>query len=156
MIFGIIIEDIDVSKLYIMIGNPLIINKKYACSIKSLWNAISNPDAMKDWYFDLKNFELVKGNVFEFYAGEYLHECEIIEIALYHKLVYTWNYPLYEGESKVNFILTSINDNETELQLVHEGIASFPHDDPNFSRSSYEAGWEELLEIGLREYVEVI
>jgi len=138
-----------------MIGNPLKITKEYNCSIKELWNAITNPEVMKDWYFELDGFELEKGNQFEFYAGEYLHHCEIKEIFLYHKLVYSWNYPLYQGESQVSFILHPINDDKsTQLELIHEGIASFPQDDPNFSRNSFEAGWEELLGIALKDYLE--
>lgn len=39
-----------------MIGNLIIIEKQYNCSIEALWNAISKPDAMKDWYFDVKDF----------------------------------------------------------------------------------------------------
>ncbi|MBQ0148944.1 MAG: SRPBCC domain-containing protein [Flavobacteriaceae bacterium] len=139
-----------------MLGNPLTITKEYKCSIKELWNAITNPEALKDWYFDLKGFELVQGNEFEFYAGKYLHHCEIKEIFLYHKLTYSWTYPMYEGNSQVTFIINPINDDQTtQLELVHEGIASFPQDDSNFSRASFEAGWEELLELMLRQYVEV-
>lgn len=139
-----------------MIGNPLIIEKQYNCTIEVLWNAISNPKAMKEWYFDVKGFELEVGNQFEFYAGEYLHECRIEDIFLYHKLVYTWTYPIYEGESEVTFLINPDKEfeNYSQLKLIHDGIASFPQDDANFSRNSFEAGWEELLEISLREYVE--
>lgn len=139
-----------------MIGNPLIIEKQYNCTIEVLWNAISNPNAMKEWYFDVKGFELEVGNQFEFYAGEYLHECRIEDIFLYHKLVYTWTYPIYEGESEVTFLINPDKEfeNYSQLKLIHDGIASFPQDDANFSRNSFEAGWEELLEISLREYVE--
>lgn len=138
-----------------MIGNPLTITKEYKCTVKELWYAISNPAALKDWFFEVKNFELEHDHVFEFYAGEYLHVSQIKEIYLYHKLAYTWNYPMYEGESLVTFTINPINDEEkTQLILTHEGIASFPVDDPNFSRNSFEAGWEELLEISLRNYVE--
>ena len=139
-----------------MIGNPLIIEKQYNCTIEVLWNAISNPKAMKEWYFDVKGFELEVGNQFEFYAGEYLHECRIEDIFLYRKLVYTWTYPIYEGESEVTFLINPDKEfeNYSQLKLIHDGIASFPQDDANFSRNSFEAGWEELLEISLREYVE--
>ncbi|RLZ09102.1 SRPBCC family protein [Faecalibacter macacae] len=139
-----------------MIGNPLIIEKQYNCTIEVLWNAISNPNAMKEWYFDVKGFELEVGNQFEFYAGEYLHECRIEDVFLYHKLVYTWTYPIYEGESEVTFLINPDKEfeNYSQLKLIHDGIASFPQDDANFSRNSFEAGWEELLEISLREYVE--
>ena len=138
-----------------MTGNPIIITKRYNCSIEVLWNAISNPNAMKDWYFDVKGFELEVGNKFEFYADEYLHECTIVDIFLYHKLSYLWIYPFYDGESKVTFNLHTVeNENLTELELVHEGVASFPQDDANFSRNSFEAGLEDILEIALREYVE--
>lgn len=139
-----------------MTGNPIIITKQYNCSIEVLWNAISNPIAMKNWYFDVKGFELEVGNTFEFYAGEYLHECTIVDLFLYHKLSYLWQYPFHEGDSKVTFNLYSVEEDKlTELKLIHEGIASFPQDDSNFSRNSFEAGWEELLEISLRKYVEV-
>ncbi|WP_322969890.1 SRPBCC domain-containing protein [Faecalibacter sp. LW9] len=138
-----------------MIGNTVTKTKEYKCTIKELWYALTNPDALKDWFFEVKGFELVQGDVFEFYAGKYLHECEIKDIFLYHKLIFSWRYPIYPGESTVTFILNPINDGEkTQLELIHDGIATFPANDPYFSYASFEAGWEEVLEIALREYVE--
>lgn len=138
-----------------MIGNTVKITKEYKCTIKELWYALTNPLALNDWFFEVKGFELVQGNKFEFYAGEYLHECEIKEIYLYHKLIYSWMYPVYEGESTVTFVINPINDDKTtQLELIHEGIATFPQDDPNFTLGSFEAGWKELLEISLKNYVE--
>lgn len=137
-----------------MVGNPIIINEVYNCSIKKLWNALTNPDALNDWYFDLKDFRLEEGAEFEFYGGKYLHHCKIVEIVLYRKLAYTWEYPLYEGNSLVTFDLSAIDEEYAQLQVTHEGIASFPTDDVNFSRNSFEAGWNELIRIALKAYVE--
>ena len=138
-----------------MTGNPIVINEIYECSIKKLWNALTNPEAMRDWYFEINELELEKGFEFEFYAGKYLHHCVIKEVNLYKKLIYTWSYPMYEGYSIVEFDLNAISDEFTQLVFTHEGIVSFPIDDPNFSRNSFEAGWNELLRIALKAYVEI-
>lgn len=137
-----------------MIGNPIVINEIYECSIKKIWYALTNPDAMRDWFFDIEDFKLEKGAAFEFYAGKYLHHCVIRDVNLYNKLVYSWTYPMYEGYSEVTFELNSIDENFTQLTFFHEGIVSFPKEDSNFSRNSFEAGWNELLRIALKAYVE--
>ena len=137
-----------------MIGNPIIITEIYECSIEKLWNALTNPEAMRDWYFDIKEFKLEKGFEFEFYADKYLHHCVIREVNLYNKLIYSWTYPMYEGYSEVIFEFNAISENFSQLTLLHEGFVSFPTEDPNFSRSSFEAGWNELLRISLKAYVE--
>ena len=138
-----------------MIGNPLIIKKEFRCSIEMLWNAISNSSAIRNWFFEVTDFELKEGESFEFYAGKYLHTCTITDVFLYHKLSYTWEYPLYEGMSMVIFEIHTISpDQLVSLELTHQGIASFPQDIDDFKRSSFEASWEDVLENGLRKYVE--
>ena len=112
---------------------------------------------LNQWYFDIDKFEPIVGFEFEFYGGSYLHQCKIVEIDTNQKIAYTWKYPIYEGDSLVAFELKEIEDilgNQTQLILTHEGVETFPPDDPNFSRTSFEAGWNEIIRISLKNYIE--
>ena len=50
--------------------------------------------------------------------------------------------------------IEDILGNQTKLILTHEGVETFPPDDPNFSRASFEAGWKEIISISLKNYIE--
>jgi uncharacterized protein YndB with AHSA1/START domain len=130
----------------------------YNTTIRKLWQALTDKDQMKIWYFDLKEFRPEKGFKFQFSGGDenvqYLHECEILEVNPPHKLSYSWRYPDYEGYSVVTFELTEEAADKTRLKLTHEGIGSFPKDDPNFAVESFTQGWNFILGDSLKNYIE--
>lgn len=140
-----------------MSAQPVIIKEIFEAPIDKLWFALTNKEAFDKWYFDIDKFEAIVGFEFEFYGGSYLHHCKIVEVETNQKIAYTWSYPVYEGDSLVTFELTEIEDvlgNQTQLILTHEGIETFPPDDSNFSRASFEAGWNEIIRISLKNYIE--
>ncbi len=122
--------------------------------IQKVWEALTDSKAMKEWYFDIDDFRPEVGHTFEFYGGAYLHRCTVLEVVKYRKLVYSWSYPLYTGESIVHFLVDMLDEETTEVTLLHQGIESFPADDSNFSMASFHAGWEEIIHLGLKKYVE--
>ena len=140
-----------------MSATPVEIIEIFDVSIDKVWNALTTKKAFDKWYFDIENFEPKVDYEFEFYGGSYLHQCKIVEVELNHKLVYTWKYPLYDGDSVVTFILEELTDEivpQTKLTLIHDGIETFPPEDHNFSRDSFEAGWTEIIRISLKNYLE--
>lgn len=115
-----------------MEAKPLIVKNTYSATIDKVWNAITNKDQMKAWYFDLKEFKPQKGFKFQF----------------------TGENPDYAGQSVVTFELSKESETKTNITLTHDGLDSFPKDDPNFSLASFTAGWNFILGESLKKYLE--
>ncbi|HLF35608.1 MAG TPA: SRPBCC domain-containing protein [Cyclobacteriaceae bacterium] len=136
---------------------PVRVEKTYNASVEKVWKAITDKDQMKQWYFDLSEFKPVVGFEFEFKGqgskGEqYTHHCRITEVVPLKRLTYSWAYEGYEGTSQVTFELFA-EGNKTTLRLTHKGLHTFP-DHPDFARSSFNAGWTELITILLQKFLE--
>jgi len=141
-----------------MEAKPLIVERIYNAAIEKVWKALTDRNQMKQWYFDLAEFKPEKGFKFSFIAGEdekkYLHECEVLVADPPNKLSYSWRYPDYAGYSVVTFELFNEGDKKTRVKLSHQGIDSFPKDDPDFTLGSFTKGWNSLLGDSLKKYVE--
>jgi uncharacterized protein YndB with AHSA1/START domain len=141
-----------------MSTQPFTIERTYNAPIEKVWSAITDKDQMKKWYFDLAEFKPVVGFEFQFYGqghkGEqYLHLCKITELIPGKKIAYSWTYDKYEGYSVVSFELFSEGD-KTRLKLTHEGLETFPANNPDFAKESFSAGWTELIGTSLKNFVE--
>ena len=113
---------------------------------------------MKQWYFDLADFKPNVGFEFQFYGqghkGErYLHLCRITEAVKNKKLSYTWKYDGFPGESLVTFDLADASG-KTKLTLTHSGLETFPADNPDFAKESFNGGWTQLIGTSLKKFVE--
>lgn len=123
-----------------------------------IWEALTDKDEMKKWYFDLKEFKAVPGFEFQFEGGPedriYVHECRIIEVIPLKKLSYTWKYKGYEGNTLVTFELFEEGEN-TRLKLTHEGLESFSvNNNPDFDRTNFEGGWTHIIGTSIKDYLE--
>ena len=141
-----------------MEAKPLIVERTYNAPIQKVWRAITDRDQMKEWYFELKEFKAEKGFKFQFTGGDenvqYLHECEVLVVDPPHKLSYSWRYPEYNGYSVVTWELFEEGEQKTRLRLTHEGLDSFPKNNPNFAITSFTEGWNFILGDSLKSYVE--
>lgn len=141
-----------------MSPQPLIVERIYQSSIKNVWEALTDKDQMKVWYFDLEEFKPELGFEFQFLGGgddqKFLHICKIVEINPYIKLSYSWRYDGYPGQSVVTFELFEMDENETRLKLTHIGLESFPQNTKNFAVNSFEEGWKFILGQSLSNYIE--
>jgi uncharacterized protein YndB with AHSA1/START domain len=135
---------------------PFVIERTYNAPVDKVWQAITDKNKMKQWYFDLKEFKPEVGFEFQFIGGSkeksYLHLCKIIEVIPGKKLTHTWTYDSYPGESFVTFELFDEGDN-TRLKLTHVGLETFPAE-PDFARTSFEKGWTHIIGKSLKEYLE--
>lgn len=125
---------------------------------KDVWRALTEKELMKQWYFDLAGFKAEVGFIIEFTGGEeggvqYLHRCEIIEVIPEQKLTHTWSYVGYEGISYLTFELFDEGEN-TRLKLTHSGIETFPADVKDFAFHNFENGWNHIINISLKEFLE--
>jgi len=140
-----------------MEAKPFVIERTLDAPVKKVWAAITEKNQMKQWYFDLAAFEPKVGFEFSFVGGspeeEYTHHCRITEVVEFKKISYTWRYENYPGESEVTFELFEEGD-QTKIKLTHRGLETFPANKKDFARSSFEAGWTEIIGKSLTEYVE--
>lgn len=124
---------------------------------EKVWDAITNPQTMKIWYFAISDFNLAIGNQFSFYESdrkEYLHTGEIIKVEQNKILQHTWNHPEQsKGSSTVTWTIAEIENNKVEVTLTHEGVESFADAGPNFTPANYQMGWDALVKTNLRNYL---
>ena len=136
---------------------PFTIERTYNAPIARVWQALTDKDEMKQWYFDLKEFKPEVGFKFQFWGGDekkkYLHLCEITEVVPNKKLTYSWRYDGYTGESFVTFELSPEGD-KTRLKLTHEGLETFPADESALARKNFESGWNQIIGTSLKEFLE--
>ena len=122
-----------------------------------VWEALTNTEIMKVWYFDISNFKLAVGSEFSFYEGdkkEYLHEGEILKVEQNVLLQHTWKHPQQsKGSSIVTWEIEESGDNKVKVTLSHEGLENFADGGPNFAPANYEMGWNAIVKTNLRNYL---
>jgi uncharacterized protein YndB with AHSA1/START domain len=137
---------------------PFEIERTFDAPVNIVWNAITNKDEMKKWYFDLEEFEPEIGFKFQF-AGTgsdgtvYIHLCEVTELIPGRKLTHSWRYEGIEGMSYVTWELHPEAE-KTRLKLTHAGLETFPQNKPDFARESFAAGWTQIVATNLLKYLE--
>ena len=140
-----------------MRNEPFVIERIYNAPIEKVWQAITNKNAMKQWYFEIEKFEPEVGFEFLFYGEnegrKYTHHCKIKEVIFQKKLSYSWQYEGYEGDSLVTFELFD-EGSSTRLRLTHEGLEIFPINNTDFAKESFAAGWTYIIGKSLKEFAE--
>ncbi|GAB3928990.1 SRPBCC family protein [Mucilaginibacter myungsuensis] len=139
-------------------SEPLIVERVLNAPATKIWEALSDINKIKQWYFQLEEFKAEVGFTFEFEGGDetqvYLHRCVITEVIPGKKLAYTWAYPeFHKGESEVSFELFPEGD-RTLVRITHVGLENFPSHLPSFARESFNGGWNHILGISLKDFVE--
>lgn len=134
----------------------VLIEELFDAPASRVWNALTDKDEMKVWYFDLENFIPEKGFQFSFKGGpspekQYTHLCEITEVVHQQRLVYSWRYDGYPGISHVSFEL-HMRGEKTLLRLKHSGLDSFG-DNPDFAVRNFAEGWDDIIHRSLKAYL---
>ncbi len=129
----------------------MIIEQSYNAPVSKVWQALTVPEQMKQWYFDIPYFKPMVDFEFSF-IGEnegrkFTHLCKIIEVIDERKLSYSWRYKDYVGTSIVNFELSE-EGMGTKLRLVHEGLETFPKT-KDFAKENFFMGWTQLHGLNL-------
>jgi uncharacterized protein YndB with AHSA1/START domain len=134
----------------------VIIERTFNAAVTRVWEALTNVDQMRQWYFDLKEFRPEIGFEFDFVVehegNTYHHLCKVAEVIPQQKIAYTWRYKGEPGNSLVTFELFPEGDN-TRLKLTHTGIETFPAT-PAYARKNFEAGWTAIIGSELKQFVE--
>ena len=138
---------------------PLIIERTYNAPPETVWQAITDRDQMKLWYFDIKDFKPEVGYEFQFDAGDdkktYRHLCKVTEVVKGKKITYSWRYDGYEGNSFVTWELFA-EGNKTRLKLTHAGLETFPASNPDLAKENFAKGWTSIVGTSLPNYLEKI
>lgn len=134
------------------------VSVKVDAPAEKVWNAITDKEQMKQWYFDISDFELGEHKTFNFFepgdAKKFHHHCEILEVIPNKKLKHSWTYPDYTHDRTIVKWELQPEDNGTLIKLTHKGLENFDHLGADFRKESYEAGWNEIVTKNLKEFVE--
>lgn len=136
---------------------PFVIEQTYNAPIQKVWEAITDNNKMKEWYFKLEDFKPEVGFSFTFEGGSkektYTHICRITEVIPGRKLTHSWQYEGYPGESYVTWELYD-EDGKTRLKLTHTGLETFPQNNKDFAKESFSKGWTYITGTSLANYLE--
>ncbi|MGN6211102.1 SRPBCC family protein [Parafilimonas sp.] len=95
-----------------MNNKDLVVERLLHATIDRVWKAISKPEELRHWFFNLKEFKPEVGFQFSFTAGhkeqvQYTHITEVIPLK---RLSYSWRYEGYPGISTVIIELLERNE----------------------------------------------
>jgi len=137
-------------------GDAVIVERTLNAPIGQVWEALTDVNEMRQWYFDLKEFKPEVGFEFEFaveHEGNFYHHlCRVTEVVPQKRIAYTWRYKGEPGNSLVTIELLAGGD-KTRLKLTHTGIETFPKT-PAYARKNFEAGWTAIIGTELKQFVE--
>lgn len=127
---------------------PVVTERTLQVTVERLWQALTDKNQLRQWFFDLDDFKPEVGFRFRFpgtgHKGEqYMHICEVTDIVPFRRLQFSWRYEGYTGYSIVNIELGERND-QSWIRLSHHGLESFPKS-PDFSSESFQGGWNEII-----------
>ncbi|RWY50883.1 SRPBCC family protein [Mucilaginibacter gilvus] len=137
---------------------PLIVERTLNAPASKVWEALTDNEKMKQWYFKLESFEPRVGFEFSF-AGQgstgekHTHLCRVTAVEPEKKLSYTWRYEGFPGDSEVSFELFP-EDDKTLVRITHTGLETMPQNGPDFAVSSFSKGWNYILGESLKKFVE--
>jgi uncharacterized protein YndB with AHSA1/START domain len=138
------------------VAEAIVMERTFNAPVGKVWQALTDVDQMRQWYFDLKEFRPEVGFKFEFVVehegNSYHHLCKVAEVIPQKRIAYTWRYKGEPGNSLVTFELFGEGE-KTRLRLTHEGIESFPKA-PAYARKNFEAGWTAIIGSELKRFVE--
>jgi uncharacterized protein YndB with AHSA1/START domain len=140
-----------------MTAQPFTIERTYHAPVAKVWKALTDKDQMKDWYFNIAEFEPEVGFKFQFKGGDekntYLHLCRILEVVPNKKLSHTWSYEGQPEETVVTWELFEDGQN-TRVKLTHEGLEKIAHHGPAFAANNFAEGWKYITGTSLKEFLE--
>ena len=139
-----------------MDNDPIAITCTINASPDRVWQALTDKEQMKKWYFEIPDFRAEPGFEFQFSGGDgtktFVHLCRITAVVPQHKLSHTWRYEGERGNSLVSFELFP-EGNNTRVKLTHTGLETFPRK-PEFAVENFRAGWKSIIENSLKNFVE--
>ncbi len=140
-------------------NTPVVVEQSFNQSVETVWNALTQINLMKKWYFDnIPDFKPIVGFKTQFNVTsttrDFLHYWKITEVIPMKKISYEWTFDGINGVGLVTFELSQEN-NATLLRLTSEGLETFPEDIPEFTYESCLGGWNYFIKERLTEFLTV-
>lgn len=139
-------------------NEPIIVMQLLNAPIEQIWEALTNVEQMRQWYFNvIPNFQPKVSFKTSFLitneGRNFTHNWKVTEVIPNTKISYTWTFDEYPGES-ISIFELSKKEHKTLLTVTSEIIKDFPSDIPEFKRESGVAGWEYLIKESLLKFLE--
>lgn len=131
---------------------------RYRVSRKTIWEAITDPDELEQWFFKVHNFNLERGCEFDFFEpggyNKYYHVCRILDFKRRQFLRYSLTYPNFSrGVSIVTWKIRSAFKG-TRVILIHSHLESYSDAGMDFHPDNFRHGWNQVLGKALKDFVE--
>ncbi len=140
-----------------MNNEPVKVETTIDVPVAHVWKALTDKEEMNAWYFSLEEFKAEPGFEFSFEGGNdharYMHVCKVLEAIPNQVLKHSWSYDGYAGNSFVTWHLFNEGD-AARVLLTHEGLETFPDDQPDFARNNFVEGWNAIVRSSLKNYLE--
>lgn len=138
--------------------NNVIVKERVNAPVEKVWNAITNKDDMKVWYFDIPDFAPVMHQEFSFYEPgnekKYHHYGEVLEVIPNKKLKHSWSYPDISKEKTIVKWELEEDGDGTVVTLTHKGLENLEHLGDDFATKNFEKGWTEIVNSSLKNFLE--
>jgi len=139
--------------------SPIIIEQKYNANAEQLWQALTNFEQMKQWYFEnLPAFKPAVGFETAFVVHNegrtFTHLWKVLSVRPLKEITYSWKFKEYEGESTSQFLIENETGNKVSLKLVINVLQDFTAGIPEFKIESCLSGWDYFLNEQLRKFLE--
>lgn len=135
----------------------VIIERTYSAPVEQVWEAITNPDQMKQWYLPIEDFRAEVGfeTKFDHHAlgTVFPHIWKVTEVVPGEKISYEWRYEGFPGNSRVTFELIP-EGNGTRITVTHIGLESFRGGAHGLTPDNFKAGWTHFIGTQLKNFVE--
>lgn len=136
---------------------PIITTETFNVRPARLWQVITEAADMRQWYFpQIEEFrpEVGFATSFTLHSGDrrFTHRWQVLEVVSKSRLVYSWNYVEYPGDSTVTFAIKETKDG-CALTVETTIEEDFPQDIQEFDRASGVAGWQYLIQTSLKQYL---
>lgn len=131
------------------------IKRVYKYPIQAVWSALTEKEALSDWLMETTDFELKPGHSFQLKTkpqGNFdgILNCKIISFEVPYSISYDWQSNGMKNPTQVHWLLKSIGENETLLQLSHNGFEGI---NGWFTQQILNFGWKKLLSKKLKQYL---
>ena len=130
---------------------PIIVERVLSVSPDTVWQAITEPEQMRQWFFDnIPDFEPRVGfsTWFDVDSGQRIfpHVWIILEAVPGERIVYDWRYDGYDGVSRLTMALAPEGPDRTRFRIVHETLEPFDNTIPEFQSDSCRTGWNYFMD----------
>lgn len=137
---------------------PVVVERTFNVSAEKIWEALTDIEQIRKWYFQIEDFKPKVGFKFDFMGGEeggqqFLHLCEVTQVEESKKIAYTWRYDNYPGNSEVIWELLDKGEH-TIVRITHTGLETMAENGPMFAKESFNGGWNYFLYTALKNYLE--